>query len=113
MPHYAQNAPLLPELVYEVDRAGRKQGTWRIPVEAFPTAINGQTLYFRFGSESLSVSKHGRLRKAAPSGQAPEVSDAKCGAADLFDGSSYAVCWTFKDLQSRRRRTLAFLAPCS
>lgn len=113
MPRYSKSEPLAPERVFELDTNSKVLRSWHIPVDSVPYAVQGNDLLFSFNDQIYRVSLQGKLGREATPPERGEPAAAQCRPLKEFQGSAYAQCWRYADLDSKQLRTLAFLGVCS
>jgi hypothetical protein len=106
---------LATDLIHEIAGATVAR-TWRIPLEAEPIGLSGDSLVVVYRRSAtpvvLSITTTGELNSHAALPVPPESSYAVCPKVGLPE-SGYRWCVNLRDLESGANRTIAFEGPCT
>jgi hypothetical protein len=106
-------AALDTELIVEAGSDGPPRERWSVPVDYEPIAIRGREILIDHAGQRLWIGTNRRIRRAAPGGTYPPPVPLQCPAHGAHSASDYALCANLMDLESGRRRSIQYEAPCT
>ncbi len=101
------------EVVYLLSTRSTIVRTWRLPVNSFPIAVDGQSLVFRDGPRTFKATTSGSISIVESLPPLPESTEAQCKMPKAFEGSAYARCWAVPRIGLQSRAVLALQGPCT
>jgi hypothetical protein len=115
MPRHRGNAraALDTELIVEAGPDGRPRERWSVPVDYQPLAVRGREILIDHAGEQLWIGTNRRIRRAEPGATYPSLVPVQCPTRGAHAGSDYALCAELTDLDSGRRRSIQYEAPCT
>ncbi len=114
--------PLSVELAVEIDSLGHELRRWPLPLDTRIDGVRDAVLLVPYrvwtgadtrvvGDMAIEASGAFQLITATPAEASPE--QVTCPAVRAFAGSAYTTCERFLDQRTKRRRLIAYQAPCT